>query len=342
MTVIALDAMGGDFAPRIPVEAALRIAREGVCNVVLVGDQEQLEAELDRHKSPRDGLRIHHTSEWIEMGESPVEALRRKRQASIRVAFDLVANGEASAAVSAGHSGAMMVAGKLALDTIPGIDRPAIATPLPHKRGVTLLLDSGANVDCKPPFLVQFAHMGAIYARAVLDTKNPQVALLSNGAEAGKGNELTRQAYALLEQEPINFLGYLEPKDMFRGKADVIVCDGFIGNLVLKTAEAASVEVRLLLKESTFRGPLTRIGFLLLRRFFLDLARRTDYREIGGSLLLGLRGGAVVCHGASNARTVYNAIRLATRCGEHGLTEALNQSLSGTGSPKTKPGLAGK
>ena len=313
MKTIALDAMGGDFAPRTSVEAAVRAAQTGEYRVILVGDQTQLEVELKTHRYTEDAIRIHHTTEWIEMGEHPVEALRRKRHASVRVALDLVATGEADSAVSAGHSGAMMVAGKMALKTLPGIDRPAIATPLPHKKGFSLLLDSGANVDCKPQFLLQFAEMGVEYAKKVLGITNPRVGLLSNGTEPGKGNDLTRQALELLESSPMHCIGYLEPKDLFRAKADVIVCDGFVGNMVLKTAEATSKEIRFLLRESSFRGLSAWIGFRLLRGFFLDLAQRTDYREIGGSILLGLRGSAVVCHGASNAHAIYNGIRLAAR-----------------------------
>jgi glycerol-3-phosphate acyltransferase PlsX len=308
------------------VEAALRAAREGFCDVVLVGDGAVLEQALKRRPYDTSRVRVVHAPEHVRSDEPPAEALRRKPQASIRVAFDLVKEGEAQAVVSAGHSGALMVAGKLALDTIAGIDRPAIATHLPHRRGTTVLLDSGANVDCKPRYLLQFARMGAVYTQTVLDREAPQVALLSNGSEPGKGNELTRQAFTLLEASDLLFAGNLEPRELLRGRADVVVCDGFVGNLVLKTAEAAGAHSRVLLKGSIGRSVLGRLGYLLLRGFFLDLARRTDYREVGGSLLLGLRGAAVVCHGSSSARTIQNGLRWAAQCAERGLVEKIDRA----------------
>jgi glycerol-3-phosphate acyltransferase PlsX len=324
MTVIALDAMGGDFAPRVPVEAALRLARETGCTAVLVGDAPLLEAELRRRARGRVPGRvgIEHTPDALAADEPPTALLREKPRASVRVACELVAQGRAQAALSAGHTGALMVAARLALGTLPGIDRPAIATPLPLRRGMSVLLDSGANVDCKPHYLQQFALMGRVYARVVGGVAEPRTALLSNGGEPGKGNELTRQAYALLTGLP-GFVGNVEGRDLFRGKADVLVCDGFVGNLVLKTAEAADTQMRVLMKESIARSPLARLGALLLRGVFRELQRRTDYREVGGSLLLGLNGVALVCHGASNARTLFNAAQVAVRCVEGGLVQAL-------------------
>jgi glycerol-3-phosphate acyltransferase PlsX len=328
MTVIALDAMGGDFAPRAPVEAAVRAVRELPCRVILVGDGQAIEPVLARHGHDPSRVWIEHAPQHILMEESPAEALRRKPEASVRVAFDLVKAGKAQGAVSAGNSGAMVVAGKLALDTLQGIDRPAMATHLPHLRGQTLLLDSGANVDCKPHYLLQFAMMGAIHARLVLEAAQPRVALLSNGVERGKGNDLARQAYGLLESSGLNFVGNLEPRDLFKAKADVIVCDGFVGNLVLKTAEAAGAETRVLLRESIAGSPIARLGHWLMRGFFLDMARRTDYREVGGSLLLGLRGVGIVCHGASNPRTIYNGIRLAAQCVERQLVGEIDRGIN--------------
>ena len=256
----------------------------------------------------------------------------------MRLACALVAQGRAQAALSAGHTGALMVAAKHELGTLPGIDRPAIATPLPLRRGSSVLLDSGANVDCKPHYLHQFALMGQVYARVVGGIAAPRVALLSNGSEAGKGNELTRQAYALLSAALPGFVGNVEGRDLFRGKADVLVCDGFVGNLVLKTAEAADTQMRLLMKESIAHSPLARLGALLLRGVFRELRRRTDYREVGGSLLLGLGGVALVCHGASNARTLFNAVQVAARCVEGGLVPALAAEL--TRQAQAAPGAA--
>lgn len=345
MITIALDAMGGDFAPRAPVEAALRAAGESLCRVLLVGDEEKLAAEL-AGKAPDAsrtgsaigaGIEIHHTPDRILMDESPAEALRKKPRASVRVAFDLARDGEAQAVVSAGNSGASMVAGKRALNTLQGIGRPAIATHLPHPRGQSVLLDSGANVDCKPGYLLQFAEMGAIYARIVLEAGQPKVGLLNIGNEAAKGNDLTRQAHQLLAGSSLHFEGNLEPKDLFRGRADVVVCDGFAGNLVLKTAEAAGANLRMLLRETIPGSLMARLGHRLMRGFFLDLARRTDYREVGGSLLLGLNGVGIVCHGASNPRTIYNGIRLAVQCVERRLVEEIGQGINGLSSQKSAP-----
>ena len=323
MTVIALDAMGGDFAPRVPVEAAVQAAREDGTEVILVGDEGPLEQALARHRHDPARIKIRHASQAIAMDEAATSLLRGKADASVRVAVELVARGEAQAALSAGPSGAMMVAGKHVLRTLEGIERPAIATPLPLRRGAAVLLDSGANVDCKPHYLVQFAAMGEVYARAVLGLAEPRVALLSNGGEPGKGNELVREAYALLERAPLRFVGNVEARDLFKGKADVLVTDGFTGNLVLKAAEAANDQVRVLTKEAVAVSMLARLGYWLMRGIYRDLERRKDYREIGGALLLGVNGVAMICHGGSNARALKNAIRTARHCVENGLIERM-------------------
>ena len=319
MTVIALDAMGGDFAPRAPVEAAVMASREAGCSVILVGDRERIEPELRKRAHDPARVRLHHAPQQISMDEAPTSLLRGKTGASVRVAVELVRSGEAQAALSAGHTGAMMVAGKHVLRTLEGIERPAIGTLLPWKRGVTLFLDSGANVDCKPHYLVQFAAMGDVYARTVLGIEEPRVALLNNGSEPGKGNELTREAYGLLTGAPLRFVGNLEARDLFRGKADVIVADGFVGNLVLKTAEAANDQVRALTRVAMAISPFARLGYWLMQRVYRGIERRKDYGEAGGSLLLGVNGVAMVCHGSSNARALRNAIFAAGRCVEKGL-----------------------
>jgi len=323
MTLIALDAMGGDFAPRVPVEAALQAARMEGLELVLVGDQALLERELAKRRYSASRLQIRHASQAIGMEEAASTLLRGKPDASVRVALEMVARGEAQAALSAGHSGAMMVAAKHALRTLDGIQRPAILTPLPLRKGVTVLLDSGANADCRPAHLVQFAWMGDVYARTVLGIHDPRIGLLSNGSEPGKGNDLVRESYALLSRTPLHFVGNVEPKDLFKSKADVIVTDGFVGNLVLKTAEAANDHVRALMREALGISWLARLGAKLTRRVYRRLERRKDPREIGGSLLLGVHGVAMVCHGASNARALRNAIRRARDCVETGLVERL-------------------
>lgn len=330
MTVIALDAMGGDFAPRVPVEAALRATRKGNCEIILVGERDLLEAELQRKGKTHLRPRIHHAAQRLELHEAPTDLLREKTQASVRVACEILHEGGADAVVSAGHTGALMVAGKHVLGTLGGIDRPAIATPLPLRRGESILLDSGANVDCKPQYLLQFAQMGRVYSRVISKVEEPTVALLSNAGEQGKGNELVRQATPLLAAALPDFIGNVEGRDLFRGKANVIVCDGFAGNLVLKTAEAASAQIRMLLKDALRRHPLARLGSWLMYGVLRDLLRRTDHREIGGSLLLGLNGIALACHGASNASTLAQAIEMARICVSEKLVAALRSDFLST------------
>jgi len=334
--MIALDAMGGDFAPRAPVEAVSRALRDPTRQVTLVGDLAQVEKEVRRFHLAHSGVRLVHTPECVTPTDPATVLLREKPRASLRLAFELVRDGQAQAVVSAGNSGALMIAGKHVLGTLPGVERPAIATHLPLKRGVSLLLDSGANVDCKPGYLLQFARMGRVYAQTVLGRDTPRIALLSNGGEEGKGNELVRQAYTLFQQEVEGFIGNLEPRDLFRGKADVIVCDGFVGNLVLKTAEAAGAHLRMFIRDTGFRHPLAWLGLRLIRDPMAELSRRTDPREVGGSLLLGVNGVAVVAHGGSNAHALNNALGQAQRCVETGLVEALKHTFENH--PDSSPG----
>jgi len=308
--------------------------RKGGLRVNLVGQAQALEQELARlrytfRENHSEPLGITDTPEFLAMEESPSAILREKPRASVRLACELVAQGKAGAVVSAGHSGALMIAGKHLLGTLPGVDRPAIATPLPSRRGVCLLLDSGANVDCKPGYLLQFARMGRIYARVVLGCESPRVALLSNGSEPGKGNELIRQVYPLMERQIEGFIGNLEPGDLFRGRADVIVCDGFVGNMVLKTAEATGSQLRRYFRDAGGRSPLSWIGTRLMGNMFFQMLRHTDRSEIGGSMLLGLKGVAVVAHGSSNARAMRNAIEMAQRCAASNLMEALDEAFAG-------------
>ena len=326
--VIAVDAMGGDFAPRAIVEGVVRASRLGSNRYVLVGDEQRIAGELRRWRHDAHTVSIHHAPESISMEDSATAVLREKPRASVRVACELVRDGAAHATLSAGHSGALMVAAKHVFGTLEGIDRPAIATALPLRRGATVLIDSGANIDCKPHYLVQFARMGTTYAQRVLGVAAPRVGLLNNGAEPGKGNELARLAYDLLTREPISFVGNVEARDLFRGKADVLVCDGYVGNLVLKTAEAVGGQMRLLTRESLARSPLALLGYWLLRGLMNELSRRTDYHEIGGSPLLGLRKVALVCHGSSGARTIQAALGAAAACVEQDLVRGIIEELA--------------
>ncbi len=313
---IAVDAMGGDYAPNVVVQGAIAAARELGVHVILVGDRDVLGQKLKSRDVRRLPLSIHHASEVVAMDESPSVAMRRKKDSSMRVALDLVKAGEAEAAVSAGNSGAFMAKAMLVLRLLPGVERPAIATLLPSLKGHTVVLDMGANVDCSPLNLVQFAVMGDVMAHDVLGVKTPRVGLLSNGEESSKGTDLTRDTHARLEKMSLNYVGYVEGRDIFLGNADVVVTDGFTGNVLLKSAEGVAKVIGTMLKEELGSNWLRKFGALLASGAFKAIKRRTDYREVGGALLLGINGVGVICHGSSNARAMRNAIRVAAEFAE--------------------------
>ena len=319
MIWIAVDAMGGDEAPHNIVDGALAAARHFDLGVTLVGPEERLAAELARHPSVDPGqVRVVHADSVIDMSEAPAAALRRKPGASIRVACGLVAQGEASAVFSAGHTGATVIAAHAAFGMLPGADRPALAATIPTRQEPALLLDVGASVECRPSHLLQFAVMGSMYARVAFGIERPRVALLSNGEEETKGNELTREAHRLLKASSLAFIGNLEARDMYTGAADVIVCDGFTGNIALKTSEGLVEVVEELLREELTSTYTMRLGSLLTRRALRHFRRRVDYSEYGGAPLLGVAGLAVVGHGRSSAKAVRNAIAMAYRfAGSH-------------------------
>jgi glycerol-3-phosphate acyltransferase PlsX len=308
---IAVDAMGGDLGPAVTVEGAVVASREFGIEVVLVGDEPTLRRELQRHRHGVAGVTVRHASQVIEMGESPSVALRRKRDSSMRVAATLVRDGEAAAFVSAGNTGAAMAIAMFTLGVLPGVDRPAIAVVLPNLKGRTVLLDVGANVDPKPWHLVQYAIMGHVYARDILGIAAPRVGLLSVGEEQGKGNELTREVFKTLEATPLNFLGNVEGREIYNGNADVVVTDGFTGNVCLKVSESLADMLVHLIREELTRTPLSRMAAVLVRPAFRRLWKRIDYTETGGAGLLGIDGVSIISHGASPARAVKNAIRVA-------------------------------
>ncbi|WNZ23621.1 MAG: phosphate acyltransferase PlsX [Leptolyngbya sp. IPPAS B-1204] len=309
---IAIDAMGGDYAPAEIVVGAIRAQAELGVQVLLVGDPQPIEAILKQHNALHR-LEIVPAEGLVEMHEEPLSALRRKPKASINVAMDLVKQGRADAVVSAGHSGAAMAAALLRLGRIPGIDRPAIGAVLPTIMAKpVLILDVGANVDCRPKFLDQFAVMGAIYSQYVLGTENPKVGLLNIGEESSKGNELALRTYQLLEENPrISFIGNAEGRDVLSGKFDVVVCDGFAGNVLLKFAEAVGEVLLNILREELPQGWRGRLGTLLLKPNLRRIKQRVDHAEHGGGLLLGVNGICIVGHGSSQAPTIFNAVRLA-------------------------------
>ena len=325
---VAVDAMGGDNAPAVEVSGAVAACREFGIPVTLVGDRSRLEEELAKHNIANLDIDIHHASEVVGMHDSASDAVRKKRNSSVRLAFDLVKDGKASAAVSAGNSGATMAAGMFVLKRISGIERPAIAQIFPTLKGQTLVLDVGGNVDCKPIHLAQFAIMGEVYARYAMGIANPSVGLLSNGEEDSKGNELTRETNALLRQASINYAGYVEGRDIFKGTVEVVVCDGFVGNVVLKLSEGLADAAGRMLKEEILKSWVSKIGYFFVRGAFNRFKKIVDYAEYGGAPLLGINGVGMICHGGSNIKAIKNAVRFAHEYAKSGVTEHVAEKLS--------------
>jgi len=324
---IAVDAMGGDHAPEHPVAGAVLAARELGADVVLVGQRERIEKALAGHAN-RPPLSIVHADEVIGMDEPPANALRRKKDSSIHVAARLLRDGEVQGFVSAGNTGAVMVTVKRYVGTITGVDRPALAVILPSRRGRTVLIDVGANVDPKSRHLVQFAVMGSFFAQTILGLERPRVGLLSIGEEAGKGTDLIRAAHKALEASPLNFLGNVEAREIYSGDADVVVSDGFTGNVVLKTSEAVVETMLHLLRDELTSSPRNRLGARIARGAFRNYRGRVHYAEFGGAPLLGARGLCVICHGRSSARAIMNGIRVATEYAQHGVNQRIEEMLA--------------
>ena len=325
---IAVDAMGGDYAPECPVNGGLLAARELGVEVVLVGDRDRIGAALARNRGSRDGIDVVHAEQAIGMEEAAATVVRRKRLSSIHVAARLLRQGEVSGVVSAGNTGAVMAVIKVIAGTLAGVDRPALAVLVPTQKGRAVVLDVGANVEPKASHLVQFAVMGHHFAREILALETPRVGLLSIGEEAGKGNELIRAAHGILSDSPLNFLGNVEARDLYRGNADVVVCDGFTGNILLKTSEAAAETLRHLMAEEFRRTAMGRLAGLLGRSTFRALRERVDYAEFGGAPLLGVRGISVICHGRSNPRAIRNGVRVAMEYGAHQVSARIEEQLA--------------
>lgn len=319
MLTIALDAMGGDKFPKPEVEGAIQAAEKMDVRVILVGREPVLLAELDRHAGWKKlPIEIRHAAEQITMEDTAGRAVRTKKDSSIRVACRLVREKLAEGVVSAGNTGAVMVTAKLVQGMLHGVDRPALATAFPTITGKSaVMLDVGANVDCTPKMLAQFAVMGSAYSRVILHNHKPRVGLLSIGEEEHKGNSLTHEAFPYLKTlQGIDFIGNVEGRDLYTGKADVIVCDGFVGNVALKVSEGLVDVVGQILKQSLMANPLRKAGALLAKGAFLDFKKRVDVDEFGGAPLLGLNGLCVICHGRSNAKAIMNAIRVAKEFAE--------------------------
>ncbi len=324
---IAVDAMGGDYGPEVVVEGAVAAAREYRFPVVLVGDKAAVEFQLARLDVKDLPVTLRHASQVVEMSELPSQALRRKRDSSLRVANELVKEGEAQAVVSAGNTGAAMAIGMFVLGVLPGGDRPAIAVVLPTLTGYTVLIDAGANMDPKPRHLVQFAVMGDVYARDILGVSAPRVGLLSIGLEEGKGNELTREAFKELEVSSLNFIGNVEGRDIYNGNAHVVVTDGFTGNVALKISESLAEMLAAMIKEEFTRDVRSKMGAALAHPAINRFKKRVDYTEKGGAPLLGINGATIICHGASPVKAIKNAVRVAAEWVERNLNEHITAAL---------------
>jgi glycerol-3-phosphate acyltransferase PlsX len=330
MITVALDAMGGDHAPRMEIEGAILAARELDARILLVGRPEKIKAELARHRHRGLRLDVVPASEVIAMSDSPGQAFRKKKDSSAHVAARLVQDGQADALVSAGNTGAVLAVARFVLGTLPSVSRPALAAPFPTSRGgVAVILDVGANVDSKVGHLVQFAVMGEVYYRTVFHTRRPRIGLLSIGEEESKGNELVREAHNEMKPLPLHFVGNVEGRDVFTGSvADVIVCDGFIGNIALKISEGVAELIGAKLKEALQSTLRAQVGYVLSKRAYADFRRKIDYSEYGGAPLLGVRGVCIIAHGRSNANAIKNAIRVAFEMAHGRVNEKIERELS--------------
>ncbi|MBV9228456.1 MAG: phosphate acyltransferase PlsX [Chloroflexi bacterium] len=329
---VALDAMGGDNAPGEIVLGAVQAAREYGMGVYLVGREEAIRAELAKHDTSELDLPILHTDEVIEMDEHPANAVRRKKNASMLLALQLVRDGEALGAVSAGNSGAMMAASLFTLKRLPGVERPALGGVFPTKDGASLVIDMGANTDCKPEYLLQFALMGSIYMERIFHVQAPRVGLLANGEEESKGNQQVIETHKLLKESAatlgLNFIGNIEGRDIPAGAVDVVVCDGFVGNVVLKLSEGLAETLIGMLRTQMTSSFTSKLAAAVLRPGLRKIFKRLDYAEYGGVPLLGVNGAAIVSHGRSNAKAIKNALRVARQTAETGVATAIAEGLA--------------
>lgn len=325
---IAIDAMGGDHGLAPIVEGSIQAIKELDIELVLVGQEEQIRAELDRVKWTDSRLSIQHASQTVDMHESPAQVARKKRDSSIWVATNLVKTGQADAVVSAGNTGATMVSAFFLLGVIKGVERPAICATLPTLEGTAVMLDVGATVDCTARQLYQFGIMGHEYGRHLLGKPTPRVGLLSIGEEDSKGNDMTKEAFRLLRESPLNFIGNLEGRDVYNGNADVIVCDGFLGNVSLKISEGLAEAMKKMLMREIMASKLGKLSILFLTGPLMRLKRRTDYAEFGGAPLLGVNGISMICHGRSSAKAIKNAIIRAEALARGRLIELIQRDIA--------------
>jgi phosphate acyltransferase len=312
--VIVVDGMGGDHAPKAVVEGCVQALQKADIKIIITGRESEIKAELAKHKYDESRLSVIHTEEVISPNEAPVMALRKKKDSSLVRALNLVKNGEADALISAGSTGALMAGATLILGRIKGVDRVALAPVMPGKNAAFMVIDAGANVDCKPNYLVQFALMGKVYFENVLGVKNPSVGLVNIGAEEEKGNELTKAAFPLLKESGFNFAGNVEPRDISSGDVNVLVCDGFVGNTILKMYEGVASNIFSMLKVEIMSSFRSKVGGILLKPVFDRFKKKFDYSEYGGTAFLGAKGICIKAHGSSDAKAFKNAIRQAKDC----------------------------
>jgi len=329
MVTIAVDAMGGDKAPAPEVEGAIHAARELGHRIVLVGDRDTIQHSIDKHPSSRHlPIEIMHAGDRITMDDHAAKAARTKKGSSMHLCARMVADGKADGFLSAGNTGACMAIAKMILGKLPGVDRPALSGVFPtHKGTPVVVLDVGANVDCEPQMLAQFGLMGEAYSRLVLKVRHPRVGLLSIGEEEHKGNALTRDTTPLLKDLGLKFIGNVEGRDLFSGEADVIVCDGFVGNVALKVSEGLVEMIRSMLRESLEATLSRKIGYVLSRSAYTDFKKRVDYSEIGGAPLLGVKGVCIICHGRSDSNAIRNAIRIAADFASSNMNQRIEEEL---------------
>jgi glycerol-3-phosphate acyltransferase PlsX len=328
MVTIAVDAMGGDKAPAPEVHGAIDAARQYGHRILLVGDRHTVQQALAAHDVSRLSIEVVHAPERITMDDHAAKAARGKKESSMHVCARLVNTGKADGFISAGNTGACMAIAKMVFGKVPGVDRPALSSVFPtHKGTPVVVLDVGANVDCEAAMLQQFGLMGEIYSRLVLKNRRPRVGLLSIGEEEHKGNALTRDATPLLKSLGINFIGNVEGRDLFSGHADVVVCDGFVGNVALKVSEGLVDMIRSMLRESLEATITRKIGYALSRSAYADFRKRVDYSEYGGAPLLGVKGVCIICHGRSDAKAIKNAIRMAAEFASSNMNQRIEEEL---------------
>lgn len=342
---ISVDAMGGDYAPETTVEGAVLAAKEYNIASILVGNESQVQAELSKYDYSNLPIEFKHAPDIITMDESPLNIIRKKKDCSLRIAFDLVKSGEVQAVVTAGNSGAALTASLFVLDRLKGIDRPAIATIMPTLKGSVIVIDAGANNICKPFNLVQFALMASVYGKCLLGITEPRIGVLSNGEEDSKGTKLTRESNALLKESSLNHIGYVEGKEIFKGSVDIVVCDGFVGNILLKVTEGIAESIIASLKNEIQKSISSQLGFALAKKPFNNFKKWFDYSNYGGAPLLGVNGGVIISHGRSSAYAIKNAIHTAHDLVNLRVIQHLEECLKGNQDLQTigkKPRLFGK